>query len=166
MYFNRSWGELIKFSELRIFSGGVMDLAYVKGFEHRSMAVGLPFVLYNLVPDNDLGERVAVSYALWRRAIDYYEFRESPFGFDRGGVVSLSHLDDLGSALQSDMNALKQFITTEPNAEFEGIFLWKLFGIERAYIKYRFVVFCHCTFIKLFVCNIFQLLTCNNNILI
>ena len=97
-----------------------MDLAYVKGFEHRSMAVGLPFVLHNLIPENDLGERVAVSYALWRRAIDYYDFCESPIAFDRGGVISLTYLDELGANLQRDMNALKQFVTTEPNAEFEG----------------------------------------------
>ena len=58
------WGRLLPFHGLRIFPGGVMDLAYVKGFEHRSMAVGLPYVLHNLIPATGLGERLAVSYAM------------------------------------------------------------------------------------------------------
>ena len=32
----------------------------------------------------------------------------------------MTYLDELGANLQRDMNALKQFVTTEPNAEFEG----------------------------------------------
>ena len=53
-----------------------MDLAFVKGFEHRSMAVGLPYVLHNLIPATDIGERLAVSYAMWRKTIDNYEFSD------------------------------------------------------------------------------------------
>ena len=100
-----------------------MDLAFVKGFEHRSMAVGLPYVLHNLIPATDIGERLPVSYAMWRKTIDYYEFS------DGNGVNTLSssyptlvQVENMGKQLQLNMNELKQWLHANPDVEFEGTF--------------------------------------------
>ena len=98
-----------------------MDLAYVKGFEHRSMAVGLPYVLHNLIPDTDIGERLAVSYAMWRKTIDYYEFSDgNGANISNNNYPTLVQVESLAKQLQLDMNELKQFLHANPEVEFEG----------------------------------------------
>ena len=100
-----------------------MDLAYVKGFEHRSMAVGLPYVLHNLVPATDLGERLAVSYVMWRKTIDYYEFTDRTDAYDSGTNAgpTLEQVENMGRQLQVNMNELKQWLHSDPDVEFEGM---------------------------------------------
>jgi len=116
------WGKLIPFHGLRIFPGGVMDLAYVKAFEHRSMAVGLPYVLHNLVPTTDLGERLAVSYATWRKTIDHYEFSDAYKSYNSSNVrPTLEQVEIMGRQLQVHMNELKQWLHSDPDVEFEGM---------------------------------------------
>ena len=102
-----------------------MDLAYVKGFEHRSMAVGLPYVLHNLVPATDLGERLAVSYATWRKTIDHYEFSDAYNSYDAHNSCNvgptLEQVEIMGRQLQLHMNELKQWLRSDPDVEFEGM---------------------------------------------
>ena len=113
-----------------------MDLAYVKGFEHRSMAVGLPYVLHNLIPATGLGERLAVSYAMWRKTIDHYEFSDGN-GVDvsNDGYPTLGQVESMGRQLQVDMNELKQWLHANPEAEFEGIPFIKQHNFLRIHIK-------------------------------
>jgi hypothetical protein len=85
------------------------------------MAVGLPYVLHNLIPTTDIGERVAVSSAMWRKTIDCYEFCEG-LGTEESsnGMPTLMQVDDLGRQLQNVMNELKQWLHANPDVEFEG----------------------------------------------
>ena len=124
IYILNRWGKLIPFHGLRLFPGGVMDLAYVKGFEHRSMAVALPYVLHNLISATDIGERVAVSYATWRKAIDMYDFSDCVDADTDIDVntATLDEVESLGCQLQHDMNELKQWLHEDPEVEFEGIY--------------------------------------------
>ena len=115
------WSHVLPFSNLRMFKGGVMDLHYVRAHEHRSMAVVLPYIMHGLIDYTDLGEKCAVSYVLWRLALDKNTFEEVADGTD-SDVGSLIDVGRLGSELQSNMNCLKAYLVSsdEQSTEFEG----------------------------------------------
>ena len=62
---------------LQNFHGGVLNLKFVRAFEHRSMAVGLPYVLHGLLND-DLAEQCSLAYLTWRMLLDNELFTEGP----------------------------------------------------------------------------------------
>ena len=82
-------------------------MSFVKAFEHRCMAVGLPFVLHGLV-SNDLAERCALAYLKWRMLLDCSIFTgmHQPGDQNVDGIGSLDQLQSSGELLQATMNEL------------------------------------------------------------
>ena len=100
----------------KIFKGGVLDRKMLRGFQHRSMAISLPFVLHRLLVDDDgVAEGAAVAYILWRNELDAVVFQESvPFvDADVLGLGGLDNVERLGAALQERMNTLSRLVTEE-----------------------------------------------------
>jgi len=99
-----------------------MHRTYVRAYEHRSMAVALPFVMHRLVPGEGgrLGEECAVSFILWRDALDKHDYVELDTPSGHPNVSSLESIEQLGRKLQIDMNALKNHLSDIPDDEFEG----------------------------------------------
>ena len=82
-------------------------MKFVRAFEHRSMAVGLPYVLHGLV-SNDLAEQCSISYLNWRMMIDNVLFCEGAMS-DTSKVNGFGSVDELrlaGHDLQRLMNDL------------------------------------------------------------
>jgi hypothetical protein len=101
------WSRLHRFKGFKIFHGGVLTLKFVRAFEHRSMAVGLPYILHGLV-SNDLAEQCAIAYLHWRMLLDNVRFCEGVL-LDGDAVNGLGSIQDLrlaGSQLQNLMNDL------------------------------------------------------------
>ena len=99
-----------------------MHRSYVRAYEHRSMAVALPFVMHRLVPGEGgiLGENCAISFIMWRNALDKLDYVEQDAPTSHVNVTSLETVERLGRKLQVDMNALKNFLSDVPDDEFEG----------------------------------------------
>ena len=99
-----------------------MHRSYVRAYEHRSMAVALPFVMHRLVPGEGgiLGENCAISFIMWRNALDKLDYVEHDAPTSHVNVTSLETVERLGRKLQVDMNALKNFLSDVPDDEFEG----------------------------------------------
>ena len=99
-----------------------MHRTYVRAYEHRSMAVALPFVMHRLVPGEGgrLGEECAVSFIMWRHALDKLDYIELDGPTGNMNVSSLESVERLGRKLQLDMNALKNYLSDLPDDEFEG----------------------------------------------
>ena len=116
------WGLLLPFFNFRTFQGGIMHRSYVRAYEHRSMAVALPFVMHRLVPGEGglLGEECAISFILWRNALDKHDYVEHDGPTTHVNVTSLETVERLGRKLQVDMNALKNYLSDVPDDEFEG----------------------------------------------
>jgi hypothetical protein len=56
----------------------VLDRKMLRGFQHRSMAISLPFVLHRLFVDDDgVAEGAALAYVLWCNELDAVVFQES-----------------------------------------------------------------------------------------
>ncbi len=92
--FDQRWQSLPKFPGLRRFESGIYDLKFLKGFEHRSIAVALPFVIHGLLcPD---AVKAAISYLKWRQLLALHSYA----GDD------LQRLRECGCELQSSMNKL------------------------------------------------------------
>ena len=98
-----------RFRGFKIFHGGVLNLKFVRAFEHRSMAVGLPYVLHGLLND-DLAEQCSLAYLTWRMLLDNELFTEGPVstGDAVNGMGSVSDLKAAGVELQRLMNQLNQ----------------------------------------------------------
>ena len=106
------WGDLTPYEGFKIFSGGVLQLRMVRGFQHRSMAVSLPFVLHKLFPESNAPQAAAVAYITWRAALDAVIFQDS-MDFADADVLGLSGLDTverLGCELQQRMNELSRLV--------------------------------------------------------
>jgi len=107
---------LTPYHGFKIFKGGVLDRKMLRGFQHRSMAISLPFVLHRLFVDDDgVAEGAALAYVLWRNELDAVVFQESVPLVD-ADVLGLGGLDDverLGITLQERMNALSRLVTEE-----------------------------------------------------
>ena len=116
------WGLLLPFFNFRTFQGGIMHRSYVRAYEHRSMAVALPFVMHRLVPGEGglLGEKCAISFIMWRNALDKLDYVEHDATTSHVNVTSLESVERLGLQLQIDMNALKNYLSDVPDDEFEG----------------------------------------------
>ena len=86
------------------------------------MAVALPFVMHRLVPGEGgrLGEECAITFVMWRHALDKHDYIEHDAPTGNMNVSSLQSVERLGHKLQSDMNALKKFLSDAPDDEFEG----------------------------------------------
>ena len=94
----------------------MLDRKMLRGFQHRSMAISLPFVLHRLLVDDDgVAEGAAVAYILWRNELDAVVFQESvPFvDADVLGLGGLDNVERLGAALQERMNTLSRLVTEE-----------------------------------------------------
>ena len=101
------WSRLNRFKGFKLFPGGIINLKFVRAFEHRSMAVGLPYVLHGLV-NVDVAEQCSLAYLQWRMCWDNVLFCHDPL-LDRDRVQGLGSVDELrlaGKELQRLMNEL------------------------------------------------------------
>ena len=82
-------------------------MKFVRAFEHRSMAVRLPYVLHGLVTE-DLAEQCSVAYLTWRMLLDNVLFCEDALdpGDNVNGFGSVQELGIAGRELQRLMNQL------------------------------------------------------------
>ena len=96
-----------RFKGFKLFPGGIINLKFVRAFEHRSMAVGLPYVLHGLVAD-DIAEKCSIAYLHWRMILDNVIFCEQPLsdGDRVQGFGSANELLKAGIELQRLMNEL------------------------------------------------------------
>ena len=107
--FGHRWSRLHRFKGFKLFHGGIVHLKFVRAFEHRSMSVGLPYVLHGLV-DNDLAEQCALAYLNWRMLLDNKLFCEDEVteGDNVAGFGSIKDLKFAGNELQRLMNELNR----------------------------------------------------------
>jgi hypothetical protein len=63
--FDERWKHTSNYPFLKTFKDGVSELSMVPAFEHRSMAMQLPFVVHDLC-DCSLAEQAATAYSDWR----------------------------------------------------------------------------------------------------
>ena len=114
---------LLKFPNYRIFSTGVLNLKMIRAYQHRCMAIGLPYVLNGLLDDSQY-LKSAIQYCHWRSLLQSARFRQSrPSTGDSGaGVASLHDLRVAGETLQVMMCQLKETNDDCENSRFAGTF--------------------------------------------
>ena len=95
--FDERWSSLPRFPGLRRFPLGIFDLNFLKGYEHRSIASCLPFVLQGLTASPAL--KAATDYATWRQLLAKQEYT----------LLTLQQLRAAGFQLQQSLNALAAF---------------------------------------------------------
>ena len=100
------------YNGFKVFAGGVLQLSMVRGFQHRSMAVALPFVVHRLFPGTDVPEAAAIAYIQWRFALDAVVFQETVdlADVDVDGLSGLDDVQRLGTLLQQSMNDLRHLL--------------------------------------------------------
>ena len=113
---------LLKFPNYRIFSTGVLNLKMIRAYQHRCMAIGLPYVLNGLLDDGQY-LKSAIQYCHWRCLLQSSRYRQSrPSSGDCGaGVASLYDLRVAGENLQAMMCLLKQSNDDCDNSRFAGM---------------------------------------------
>ena len=97
---------------IRMMVSKFLLLCMVLGFQHRSMAVSLPFIVHRLFAGTNIPEAAAVAYIQWRFALDAIVFQETvDFGdADVDGLSGLDEIERLGSHLQRCMNDLSHLL--------------------------------------------------------
>ena len=94
----------------------------VRAYQHRCMAIGLPYVLNGLLQNQD-SLIASIQYVHWRSLLQSSRFKESrPIEGDATyGICSLSELQASGARLQKLMLTLKQSVDDDENAKYAGI---------------------------------------------
>lgn len=83
-----------------MFPRGVSKLAFLRAYEHRSIAVSLPFVLHGLALGNDAAIKCAVAYLQFRILLE-------ASGYDSD---SLQEMTEYAQALQASMHCLSALV--------------------------------------------------------
>ena len=119
------WAQLFKLPNYRIFKTGVLNLKMVRAYQHRCMAIGLPYVLNGLLQNQDF-LIASIQYVHWRSLLQSARFKESrpSEGDATYGICSLSELQASGTRLQKVMLTLKQSVDDDENAKYAGIRLF------------------------------------------
>ena len=81
----------------------------IRAYQHRCMAIGLPFVLNGLLENEDF-LKASIQYCHWRSLLQSTNFKRgrAAAGDSSDGVASLQDLDLAGRTLQRMMMQLKQ----------------------------------------------------------
>ena len=81
----------------------------IREYQHRCMAIGLPFVLNGLL-ENDSFLKASIQYCHWRSLLQSSKFKRgrAATGDSSAGIASLLDLDNAGRTLQQMMTQLKQ----------------------------------------------------------
>jgi hypothetical protein len=121
LYPCRRWAKFSSFPNFRIFHGGVLNLKMVRAYQHRCMAIALPYVLNGLL-ENQNFLLASCQYVHWRSLLQSARFKESKpsEGDATYGICSLSELQSSGIRLQKLMLALKQSVDDDENAKYAG----------------------------------------------